>query len=83
MKTRKALLSLAFIVCCILLTPFYGSAQTESTTGFKDLLNPDTIFNYVWLGMAIAFFLSVLWVLTSAMGNLSDVLKKRTTTSTN
>jgi hypothetical protein len=79
MKTRKAILSLACIVCCILLTPFYGSAQTANTPEYKDLLNPDTIFNYVWLGMAIAFFLSVLWVLTSAMGNLSDALKKRAT----
>jgi len=77
MKTKKIILILTVILSGILFTPFNGTAQTAGAAVQKDLLNPDTIFNYVWIGMVIAFFLAILWVLTSAMSNLSDALRKR------
>ncbi|HXB12899.1 MAG TPA: hypothetical protein VNZ45_13010 [Bacteroidia bacterium] len=80
MKTKKALLSLGVLLCSILLSPLSANAQSQNTAQYKDLFNPDTIFNYVWIGLAIAFFVAMIWVLTSAMANLSDALKKRATT---
>ena len=81
MKTKKIIRLLTLVLSGILLTPFLGNAETTGVGMQKDLLNPDTIFNYVGLGLVVAFFLTILWVLTSAMRNLSDALKNRQDTT--
>ncbi len=76
MKTKKTILSISGTLCLILLNISFGNAQSQNTPPYKDLFNPNTIFNYVWIGLAISFFVAMVWVLTSAMHNLSDALKK-------
>jgi cytochrome c551/c552 len=49
-------------------------SNSEDAKKSGTLINPDTFFSYLGLGGIAAFFLIILWVLASALKNLSEGL---------